>query len=80
MIVEFVENYLSLLIDDKDSYNIELQEISENFSHINIYAKEDCIGLIVGKRGMLKNSLKTVINGCKIKNGKAYKINVIQKD
>ncbi len=73
---EFVENYLTLLLDDGVKFDVHIEEVSDTFAYLNITVPSEYIGAVVGKRGMLKNALKTVINGCKSKNQKVYKINV----
>ncbi len=73
---EFVENYLSLLLDDGVEFDVQVEDISEGFAHLNITVPAEYIGAVVGKRGMLKNAMKTVINGRKSKTQKVYKINV----
>jgi predicted RNA-binding protein YlqC (UPF0109 family) len=73
---EFVENYLTMLLDEGVEFDVQVEDVSESFAYLNITVPSQYIGAVVGKRGMLKNAIKTVINGCKAKSQKVYKINV----
>ncbi len=76
MAKEFVENYLTLLLEQGVKFKVLIEDVSESFAYLTIYVQPEYIGVVVGKRSMLKNALKTVINGCKVKKQKVYKINV----
>lgn len=78
MVTDFVKSYAQLIVSHPESIQVELSEISENFYEITISCEEEDLGKIIGKSGNMINALKTIVNGCKAKDGKSYKIQVIK--
>ena len=76
MIVDFIESYAKLLVTYPDDIIVETQEIEENFCAVTVYAHKEDLGKLIGKSGNMINALKTILNGCKAKDGKSYKIQV----
>ncbi len=76
MIHEFLLSYTKLLVDHPEDLSIEITEIDESFSEVTIFANSEDVGKLIGKRGKMINSIKTVISGCKAKGGKNYRVNV----
>jgi predicted RNA-binding protein YlqC (UPF0109 family) len=56
------------------------KQINENYSEITIYANKADAGKIIGKEGKMIGAIKTVISGCKAKDGVSYKVNVKPKE
>jgi len=76
MIVDFIESYAKLLVTYPDDIIVEIQETEENFCEVTVYAHKEDLGKLIGKSGNMINALKTILNGCKAKDGKSYKIQV----
>ncbi len=76
MITDFISQYAKLIVSQPQQIKVVEEELDTNFHEITIYANEDDLGKLIGKNGNMINSLKTIINGCKAKDGVAYKIQV----
>jgi uncharacterized protein len=76
MIDNFVKEYMQLIANNPDNVSVKVESISDSTSQITIFAHKDDLGKLIGKSGNMVNSIKTVINGCKAKNGISYKIQV----
>jgi len=74
MIEEFIESYANLIVSDPDGINVSKNDIDDNFSEIVINAKKVDAGKLIGKDGKMITSIKTLINGCKAKEDKTYKV------
>ena len=73
--VDFVVEFARLLSFEPDKIKSEVIP-HEDFDEIVIYAKKADVGRIIGKNGSMVKAIKTVIDGCRIKNNKNYKITV----
>jgi len=73
---KFIEKYLKLLAFYPEDIKLEIINDDKDFSEIVIYANKIDTGRIIGKNGNMIKAIKTVINGCKAKNNKSYKISV----
>jgi predicted RNA-binding protein YlqC (UPF0109 family) len=80
MVENFVKEYVSLIIQDKDRLDISTKQIDDNFVEIIIKVDSSDIGKIIGKNGNMINAIRTIINGCKAKDGISYKIQVLPYD
>ncbi|MDD2697801.1 MAG: KH domain-containing protein [Arcobacteraceae bacterium] len=78
MITDFIKSYTELIVSNPESIEVDLHEVGDNFYEITIYCEEEDLGKIIGKSGNMINALKTIVNGCKAKDGKSYKIQVIK--
>lgn len=76
MVDAFLIAYAKLLVEHPEDVSVELSEIEEGLDEITIFANEEDVGKLIGKQGRMINSIKTVISGCKAKNGKNYRVNV----
>jgi len=75
MVVDFVVEFAKLLSFEPDLIKHEI--VSHNdFDEIIIYAKKADVGRIIGKKGEMVKAIKTVIDGCRVKEEKKYKITV----
>ncbi len=77
MITNFVKEYAQLIVANPNDVSVEIESIDDTFSQITIYAHKDDLGKLIGKGGNMINAIKTVINGCKAKDGISYKIQVL---
>ncbi len=76
MVHEFLETFAKLIADNPDHVRVQNVDVDDTFSEIVIYADKGDTGKLIGKNGKMINSIKTVISGCKAKNGKSYRITV----
>lgn len=75
MVVDFITNFAKLIATYPDEIRVELQEGDES-SEILLFANQADIGKLIGKDGKMIGAIKTVISGCKAKDGVSYRINV----
>ncbi len=75
MVVDFVEEFAKLLSFEPEKIKSEVIP-HEDFDEIVIWAKKADVGRIIGKEGSMVKALKTVIDGCRAKENKNYKITV----
>ena len=69
MIVDFITQYAKLIVSCPDDIGVELEMLSDDFAQITINANDADIGKLIGKNGNMINAMKTMINGCKAKDG-----------
>jgi len=77
MITDFIESYAKLIVSSPDEVKVSKEQIDETFAEITIKANSNDIGKLIGKNGNMINALKTMVNGCKAKDGVSYKIQVL---
>ena len=77
MVIEFIEYYTKLIVSTPNSIKISEETISDSLKQINIYASNNDIGRLIGKNGNMINAIKTIVNGCKVKDSISYKIKVL---
>jgi len=75
MIADFVAQFARLIASHPDDIRVEVQE-GDEITQIVLYANQDDIGKLIGKSGKMIGAIKTVISGCKAKDGISYRINV----
>jgi len=75
MIADFVAQFARLIASHPDDIRVEVQE-GDEITQIVLYANQDDIGKLIGKSGKMIGAIKTVISGCKAKDGVSYRINV----
>jgi len=68
--------YIKLLADHPEVISVEIHPLELNYDEVTIYAHSEDIGKLIGKQGRMISAIKTVISGCKSKNGKNYRVNV----
>ena len=73
--VDFVVEFARLLSFEPDKIKSEVIS-HEDFDEIIIWAKKADVGRIIGKEGSMVKAIKTVIDGCRVKDNKNYKITV----
>ncbi|WP_456403929.1 KH domain-containing protein [Hydrogenimonas sp.] len=76
MIETFVRDFARLIVSHPEAIVVERRSLGENFDEIVIYAHKEDAGKLIGKEGRMINALKTVIGGCKAKDGISYRVNV----
>ena len=75
MIADFVAQYAKLIASNPDDIKVEVDQ-SDEIIQIILYANQADIGKLIGKEGKMIGAIKTVISGCKAKDGVSYRINV----
>ncbi len=75
MIADFVAEFAKLIASYPDDIKVEVQE-GDEITEIVLYANQADIGKLIGKSGKMIGAIKTVISGCKAKDGVSYRINV----
>ncbi|MEA3521453.1 MAG: KH domain-containing protein [Campylobacterota bacterium] len=75
MIEDFVASYARLIATYPDDVSVSTFEGGE-VTEISLYANQDDVGKLIGKEGKMIGAIKTVISGCKAKDGISYRINV----
>ncbi len=80
MIEKFLEEFAKLVVDKPELVKLEKKDIDDTFCEILITADKTDTGKLIGKDGKMINSLKTLISGCKAKDGKSYRVTVKAND
>lgn len=75
MVTDFVATYAKLIANFPDDIRVEAHE-GDEVTEIVLYANQADVGKLIGKEGKMIGAIKTVISGCKAKDGKSYRINV----
>jgi len=75
MIADFVANFAKLIATYPDDIRVESQK-GDEVTQITLFANQSDIGKLIGKDGKMIGAIKTVISGCKAKDGVSYRINV----
>jgi predicted RNA-binding protein YlqC (UPF0109 family) len=72
----FVRDFAKLIVSQPEVIRVERHQLGENFDEIVIYAAKEDAGKLIGREGRMINAIKTVIGGCKAKDGISYRVNV----
>jgi predicted RNA-binding protein YlqC (UPF0109 family) len=75
MVTDFVAGYARLIAAFPEDVRVEMHD-GDDMAEITLYANPADIGKLIGKEGKMIGAIKTVISGCKAKDGKSYRINV----
>lgn len=75
MISEFVAQFAKLIATYPDDIKVQTSQ-SDEIIEIVLYANQADVGKLIGKEGKMIGAIKTVISGCKAKDGISYRINV----
>ncbi len=76
MVKDFVEKFAKLLANHPEDVEVEYKKVNDTYSEITIFANKADAGKLIGKEGKMIGAIKTVISGCKAKDGVSYKVNV----
>lgn len=80
MVEQFVADFAMLISNNPDKIEVDRVDVDDEFSEIILYAEGADVGKIIGKDGNMINSIKTVVSGCKAKDGRSYRILVKSLD
>ena len=76
MVVDFITEYAKLIVNNPEDISVNIEMLRDDFAQVTINANEADIGKLIGKNGNMINAIKTMINGCKAKDGISYKLQV----
>ncbi|MRI84126.1 MAG: KH domain-containing protein [Nitratiruptor sp.] len=79
MVQKFVERFARLLASHPEDIAVEYRQVGEGYAEIIIYANKADAGKIIGKEGKMIGAIKTLIGGCKAKDGIGYKVSVVPR-
>ncbi|ANV97826.1 RNA-binding protein [Helicobacter enhydrae] len=75
MVERFIEEYAKKIALYPEKIRAESRRDGENVEII-LYASQEDMGKFIGKNGKMIHSLKTVLSGCKVKNGLSCRISI----
>ncbi len=79
MVTDFVSTYAKMIVNYPENIEVSSTKLDDTFFEITIIANNSDIGKLIGKNGNMINAIKTILNGCKAKDGNSYKIQVMAK-
>ena len=79
MVTDFVSTYAKMIVNYPEDIEVSSSKVDDAFFEITIIANNSDIGKLIGKNGNMINAIKTILNGCKAKDGNSYKIQVKAK-
>lgn len=74
MVEDFVEHFVGLIINHPERLKVVWEPVDEGLHEITIWADAEDVGKIIGREGKMITAIKTVISGCKAKNGVSYRV------
>jgi len=77
---KFIATFARLVADKPEAIVVEREDIDEGFSEIFIWADKCDTGKLIGKNGKMISSLKSIISGCKAKDGRSYRVTINADD
>ena len=75
MVADFIAHFAKLIATYPEDIHVEMQT-NDEFAEITLFANQADVGKLIGKEGKMIGAIKTVISGCKAKDGLSYRINV----
>lgn len=76
MVENFIKEYAKLIADYPDKITTQRINLEDGLDELIIFAHRSDTGKLIGRDGKMINSIKTVINGYKAKDGISYKVTV----
>jgi predicted RNA-binding protein YlqC (UPF0109 family) len=77
---KFILEFAKLIADKPSEVSVNREDIDEDFSEITVRADKGDTGKLIGKDGKMISSLKSIISGCKAKEGRAYRVTIKAND
>jgi len=68
-----------MIVNYPEDIEVSSIKLDDTFFEITIIANNSDIGKLIGKNGNMINAIKTILNGCKAKDGNSYKVQVVAK-
>ena len=80
-IKDLAEYIILSLVHDKDSVQVDVEQMADKFTNVNIYVSEDDLGAVIGKSGKVANAIRTIIQAAGYTvDKKNIKINIDKKN
>ncbi len=76
----FVLEFAKLIADKPDLVSVQREDIDDSFTEITLRADKGDTGKLIGKDGKMISSIKTIISGCKAKEGRSYRVIIKSND
>ncbi len=73
---KFIRSFARLIADKPEAIRITREDVDDSFTEIFLWADKGDTGKLIGKNGKMISSLKTIISGCKAKEGRAYRVTI----
>lgn len=73
MAERFILEYAKKIASYPEEIRVQTREDDEG-TEIILFSSPEDMGKFIGKNGKMIHSLKNVLSGCKVKNGKNYRI------
>ncbi|MCH9812542.1 MAG: KH domain-containing protein [Epsilonproteobacteria bacterium] len=77
---QFILEFAKLIADKPEEISVSREDVDEGFSEIIVRADKVDTGKLIGKDGKMISSLKSIISGCKAKEGRAYRVTIKSND
>jgi len=75
MVADFIAQFAKLIASYPEDIRVDIQTQGD-VAEITLFANQADVGKLIGKEGKMIGAIKTVISGCKAKDGLSYRINV----
>ena len=73
---KFILSFARLIADHPEAITVSREDVDDSFSEIFVWADKGDTGKLIGKNGKMISSLKTIISGCKAKEGRSYRVTI----
>lgn len=73
MAERFILEYAKKIATHPEKIRVQTRE-DEDGIEITLFSSPEDMGKFIGKNGKMIHSLKNILSGCKVKNGKNYRI------
>ena len=60
-IKELTEYIILSLVNDKDSVKVEVEQMADKLTTVNIFVGEEDLGAVIGRSGKVANAIRTII-------------------
>ncbi len=78
---ELTEYIVKSLVKNKDNVEIDIDQMADKLTTVNIYVSESDLGIVIGRAGKVANAIRTIIQAAGYANNKKnIKINIDKKD
>jgi predicted RNA-binding protein YlqC (UPF0109 family) len=77
---KFILEFAKMIADRPDEIKVKRVDKDDSFSEIILYANRVDTGKLIGRGGQMIGSLKTVINGCKAKESRSYRVTIKENE
>ena len=80
-IKELTEYIVLSLANNKDDVEVNVEQMADKLTTVNIFVSEDDLGVVIGKSGKVANAIRTIIQAAGYNaDNKNIKINIDKKN